>query len=120
MRKKIKRDLLSKKLVDIFHSLPTGSVLDLGCGEGNLSHRIKAMNFEVVATDSDSDRFRYHGIIPFHPFNLDKPLPFCYAFGRAIFSASFECSKACVVAVGAVLFSSIAVTHACLATSATE
>ncbi len=76
MKKEIKEDLLLNKLADIFRSLAAGKVLDLGCGEGNISQRLKSMGFDVTAADADRSRFRHGDSVPFYPCDLEKALPF--------------------------------------------
>lgn len=73
---KNKKNHLLEKIVDIFHDLRNGKVLDLGCGDGDYSKRLKDLGFEIVASDIDIGRFKYHNVIKFETSNLDKPLPF--------------------------------------------
>jgi len=76
MGKRNKKNHLLEKIVDIFTSVKRGRVLDLGCGDGDYAKRLKDLGFEVVASDIDSKRFKYHNLIKFEASNLDKPLPF--------------------------------------------
>ncbi len=73
---KKKKNYLLEKVVVIFEDLKKGKVLDLGCGDGDYVKRLKDSGFEVIASDMDSKRFKYHDLIKFEASNLDKPLPF--------------------------------------------
>lgn len=91
MKKKDKKNLLSQKLSEIFRDLPRGSVLDLGCGDGDSSANLKAMGFNVTAADMDRNRFRHHDRIPFKSCVLSEPLPFTNsAFDYVLFSEVIE------------------------------
>jgi len=74
--KKRKPNYLLEAIVNIFANLPKGKVLDLGCGNGDYAKRLKDLGFEVIASDMDLERFKYHNLIKFEASNLDKPLPF--------------------------------------------
>jgi SAM-dependent methyltransferase len=71
-----KKNFLLEEVVDIFTTLPKGRVLDLGCGDGDYALRLKDMGFDVLASDIDSQRFKYHSSILFQASNLEKELPF--------------------------------------------
>lgn len=71
-----KPNYLLEAVKNVFVSLPGGKVLDLGCGDGDYSERLKDLGFEVVASDMDSERFKYHKSIKFVKSNISEPLPF--------------------------------------------
>lgn len=70
------KNLLLEKVVQIMKDERKGKALDLGCGDGDYAKRLKELGFDVVASDIDSKRFKYHNLIKFEASNLDKPLPF--------------------------------------------
>lgn len=53
-----------------------GRVLDLGCGSGDYSKRLKDLGFEVVAADIDRNRFMHNNDIEFRYCDITKELPF--------------------------------------------
>jgi SAM-dependent methyltransferase len=53
----------------------SGRALDLGAGQGAVSHALKARGFEVTATDVNTSQFRADGI-PCLKLDLNGPLPF--------------------------------------------
>lgn len=67
---------LFERVINAVSMLPRGKVLDLGCGHGDYSKRLKEIGFEVVAGDIDISRFRYRGEIDFRICDITKPLPF--------------------------------------------
>jgi len=73
---KNKKNFLLEAVVSLLVNLPKGKVLDLGCGDGEFSKRLKNLGFDVVASDMDYNRFKYHKVIPFYESNLEKELPF--------------------------------------------
>jgi len=76
VKNKKKINFLLEVVINIFSGLPKGKVLDLGCGHGEFSKRLKDLGFDVTASDMDHNRFKYHNVIKFHPSNLEKELPF--------------------------------------------
>jgi len=75
--KKTNQNNLLEAIVRLFIALPGKSkILDLGCGDGVYSNRLKGLGFEVVASDMDPGRFKYHDSIRFEAVDLGKPLPF--------------------------------------------
>ena len=71
-----KKNYLLESVVALFSGLPRGKVLDLGCGNGDYAKRLNDLRFEVIASDMDLERFKYHDLIKFERSNLEKPLPF--------------------------------------------
>jgi 2-polyprenyl-3-methyl-5-hydroxy-6-metoxy-1,4-benzoquinol methylase len=67
---------LLEAIIKIFSTLPRGTLLDIGCGDGEYSNKLKEMGFKVTAADMDFNRFKYHEIIPFCMSSLEKELPF--------------------------------------------
>lgn len=59
-----------------FESLPKGSVLDLGCGDGDYSAALENSGFDVTAGDIDKERFRHAGRIRFETCDITKKMPF--------------------------------------------
>jgi len=74
--KKVKRNFLLESTLGIFKSLPKGRVLDLGCGDGDYSHGLKNMGFEVIPGDIDAKRFKYGNEFEFKHCDISKDLPF--------------------------------------------
>ena len=76
MGKKGKKNDLLIKIIEVFGKNKKGKVLDLGCGDGDYSVKLKEMGFDVIAGDMDIERFRYKGKIDFRVCNVTKKLPF--------------------------------------------
>ena len=74
--KKNKNNFLLEKVVNLFTTLPKGKVLDLGCGDGNYSKRLKDLGFDVIAGDIDVARFKYKNEIEFKHCDITKEIPF--------------------------------------------
>jgi SAM-dependent methyltransferase len=74
--KRQKVNYLLESVVGIFTDKPRGSLLDLGCGDGDYSHRLKGLGFKTTAADLDEKRFRYAGDIDFKVCNITESLPF--------------------------------------------
>ncbi|MCX5680362.1 MAG: methyltransferase domain-containing protein [Candidatus Omnitrophica bacterium] len=70
------KNFLLETVINIFANLPKGKVLDLGCGDGEFAKKLKDLGFDVVASDMDQNRFKYHKNIIFQASNLEKELPF--------------------------------------------
>lgn len=51
-------------------------MLDLGCGDGDYSRKLKDMGYDVVAGDIDVNRFRYKNEIEFKKCDITKEMPF--------------------------------------------
>jgi SAM-dependent methyltransferase len=73
---KNKKNHLLEKIVDIFRYLNKGKVLDLGCGDGDYSRRLKDLGFEVIASGVNEKRFRYKEEIDFKYCDITQRLPF--------------------------------------------
>lgn len=71
-----KENFLLEAVVNFFSILPRGKVLDLGCGHGDYSKRLKDLGFDVIASDIDSSRFKYKGEIEFKLCDITKKIPF--------------------------------------------
>lgn len=76
MIKKKKVNFLLESLIKSFSGLPKGKILDLGCGDGNYSRRLKDLGFEVVSGDIDIARFKYKNEIEFKHCDITKEMPF--------------------------------------------
>lgn len=76
MSKKNKINYLLEKIINLFSSEAKGKVLDLGCGDGDYSVRLKNLGFNIVAADMDIKRFRHDGEIDFMKCNVTQRLPF--------------------------------------------
>lgn len=55
--------------------MPPGRALDLGAGQGALSHALKLRGFDVTAADINTGQFRAPGVLC-AKLDLNKPLPF--------------------------------------------
>ena len=53
-------NFLSEKVIEILRVKPGGKLLDLGCGSGDSSLRLKEAGFDVTAADMDVARFKHH------------------------------------------------------------
>jgi len=74
--KKKKVNFLLESLIKSFSGLPKGKILDLGCGDGDYSRRLKDLGFEVVSGDIDIARFKYKNEIEFKHCDITKEMPF--------------------------------------------
>ncbi|MFH1691504.1 MAG: class I SAM-dependent methyltransferase [Candidatus Omnitrophota bacterium] len=74
MRKK--KNYLLEQIISIFIKEKKGCVLDLGCGDGDYSVRLKEIGFDVKAADLDLARFKQRGKIDFQECDVTKRLPF--------------------------------------------
>jgi 2-polyprenyl-3-methyl-5-hydroxy-6-metoxy-1,4-benzoquinol methylase len=63
------------KVLSITSSLPKGRLLDIPCGQGALSKRLKRQGFEIFCGDYDSDNYRIQGG-NFHRLDLNCNLPY--------------------------------------------
>lgn len=73
---KEKKNHLLEKVAGILAGAPRGALLDLGCGDGDYSRRLKALGFQVTAADLDAGRFRDAGAVPFKRCDVTERLPF--------------------------------------------
>jgi SAM-dependent methyltransferase len=74
--KKDEKNLLLDKIIALFSMEARGKVLDLGCGDGDYSVRLKKLGFDVIAADMDVKRFRYNSDIDFRVCDVAKKLSF--------------------------------------------
>jgi SAM-dependent methyltransferase len=74
--KKKKINHLLEAVVGLFSALPRGKVLDLGCGFGDYSKRLKDLGFDVIAADIQGGGFRYKDEIEFKRCDITKAVPF--------------------------------------------
>jgi len=74
--KKKKVNFLLESLIKSFSGLPKGRILDLGCGDGDYSSRLKELGFEVTSGDIDAARFKYKNEIEFKHCDITKEMPF--------------------------------------------
>jgi len=74
--KKRKNNFLLESVIRKFSGLPKGKILDLGCGDGDYSKRLKDLGFEVISGDIDLARFKYKNEIEFKHCDITKELPF--------------------------------------------
>lgn len=65
MIKKKKTNFLLESVISNFSGLTKGKILDLGCGDGDYSKRLKDLGFDVIAGDIDLVRFKYGDEIEF-------------------------------------------------------
>lgn len=72
----MKRNHLLEKVANLLKDEQPGKLLDVGCGDGNLSQAAKALGFNVIAADLDNERFKFNGDIEFRKVDLNKALPF--------------------------------------------
>lgn len=73
---KQKNNFLLEKIAVIMANENKGKMLDLGCGNGDYSVRLKNLGFDVIGGDIDEKRFRYQGQIPFKHCDITKEMPF--------------------------------------------
>jgi 2-polyprenyl-3-methyl-5-hydroxy-6-metoxy-1,4-benzoquinol methylase len=71
---KITEKIILKELKKISHK--DVKVLDLGCGDGRLSLKLKKMGFEVYATDIVSDPFKNKDNIRYSQLNFNEGLKY--------------------------------------------
>lgn len=71
-----KTNYLLESTINAFCGLPRGSVLDLGCGDGDYSKSLKDLGFTVTASDIDIARFRHKDKIDFRYCDITKEMPF--------------------------------------------
>ena len=76
MIKKKKVNFLLESLINSFSGLAKGKILDLGCGDGDYSRRLKELGFEVTSGDIDAARFKYKNEIEFKHCDITKEMPF--------------------------------------------
>ncbi len=72
----MKKNYLFEKIIGIMSGKKRGKVLDLGCGDGDYSLRLKELGFEVTAADLDIKRFKHKDKIKFHACDVTQGLPF--------------------------------------------
>lgn len=70
-----KSNYLLERVVEIMDEEERGKVLDIGCGDGDYSFRLKNLGFEVIALDLDEKRFKYKNKIEFYKCDITKGLP---------------------------------------------
>ncbi len=75
MPKILTRKESHRKVIEIFQGKPRGKVLDIPCGQGALTSRLRDMGFDVSCCDIDAGLFRLDGI-PFKQGNLNNQLPY--------------------------------------------
>ena len=75
-KKKEKSNYLLERVIKVVGENKKGKVLDLGCGNGDYSKRLKNLGFQVLAADLDEKRFRYSGDISFKKCDITRELPF--------------------------------------------
>jgi SAM-dependent methyltransferase len=71
-----KTNYLLEVVINQFGNYKKGLVLDLGCGDGDYSVRLKDLGFDVIAADLDEVRFKYRGKIKFQKCDITQELPF--------------------------------------------
>jgi len=64
-----------EKVLKITAALSKGRVLDIPCGQGALSERLRKQGFEIFCGDYDSDNYRIQGG-HFHRLDLNCNLPY--------------------------------------------
>ena len=64
-----------EKVLEITAALSKGRVLDIPCGQGALSERLRKQGFEIFCGDYDSDNYRIEGG-NFHRLDLNCNLPY--------------------------------------------
>lgn len=73
---KTKKNHLLERITELFADAPRGKILDLGCGDGDYSKRLKDLGYDVIAGDIDEKRFRYHKEIKFKHCDITREMPF--------------------------------------------
>jgi len=71
-----KQNYLLHKVLSLFETKEKGTVLDLGCGGGQLSKALSDMGFDVCAADMDAERFEYSHEVKFAELDLNNRLQF--------------------------------------------
>jgi SAM-dependent methyltransferase len=69
------KNYLLEAIIGIFADQKKGRVLDLGCGKGEYSLKLKQMGYQVVAADAYAD-FKYKDEIEFRQCDANQKLPF--------------------------------------------
>lgn len=64
-----------EKVLEITAVLPKGRVLDIPCGQGALSERLRSQGFEIFCGDYDYENYRIKGG-NFHRLDLNSNLPY--------------------------------------------
>ncbi|MCX5712453.1 MAG: class I SAM-dependent methyltransferase [Candidatus Omnitrophica bacterium] len=75
-KKSNKSNYLLEKVTEIMKNEKRGTVLDLGCGDGDYAKRLKDLGFDVIATDIDMAKFRFKNEIEFKRCDITKEMPF--------------------------------------------
>lgn len=75
-RKEPEINYLLEKIASLLINEKRGKLLDLGCGDGDYSFRLKEPGFDVIAADLDEKRFKHRGEINFRVCDVAEPLPF--------------------------------------------
>lgn len=70
------KNYLLEKVIEIFSKEKIGRVLDLGCGNGDYSKKLKELGFEVIGSDLDEGRFKYKNEVEFKKCDISEKLPF--------------------------------------------
>ena len=101
-RKNTKTNYLLEKIASLLANEKRGKLLDLGCGDGDYSFRLKEPGFDVIAADLDEKRFKYRGEINFKVCDVAaEPLPFSdEAFDYVIAAELIEHLKNPYAAIG--------------------
>ncbi len=73
---KKKNFLFEKIKVLLTEERHKGTLLDIGCGDGDFSKMAYNAGFEVIAVDLNPEKFKYKNLIPFKQIDLSKSLPF--------------------------------------------
>lgn len=64
------------RAVQLLSERPTGTLLDVGTGAGELAKAMADRGFQATACDAYEADFKYHGTIPFTKANFDEQWPF--------------------------------------------
>jgi len=67
--------LVHEKVLEITAALSKGRVLDIPCGQGALSEKLREQGFEIFCGDYDNDNYRIQGG-HFHRLDLNCNLPY--------------------------------------------
>ena len=71
---KNQKNFLLEAIVNLFSNLPKGKVLDLGCGQGHVSQKIREKMIRVVGVDQSPPKLG--SVDDFRQANLEKdPIP---------------------------------------------
>jgi SAM-dependent methyltransferase len=71
-----KKNYLFNKMRLLLAKEGRGTLLDVGCGDGDFSNMAHKLGFQVTAADLNPEKFKYADKIPFRQIDLEKPLPF--------------------------------------------